>query len=235
MLNGTRRTPPEPPRADGPPHTEVQESPMESRAYSFIQIKAVDEENRIIDGIATTPSPDRVGDIVQPMGAKYRLPLPFLWQHNHEEPIGHVIEATPTPQGIAFRAQIAKTDEPGKLQDLLNFAWQCIKMKLVAAVSIGFRPIKYAFLTDGGVEFEEWDWYELSAVTIPAQAEATITAVKSIDAGLRKAAGIAEPEIPQPDTSAALGTGRVVKLDEPARDRAKPFVINRILRSGQES
>ncbi|MGJ0236975.1 HK97 family phage prohead protease [Novosphingobium fluoreni] len=204
---------------------------MESRAYSFIQIKALDEEQRIIEGIASTPNPDRAGDIVNPMGAKFTLPLPFLWQHNHEEPIGHVIEASPTPQGISFKAQLASTQEPGRLKDLLDYAWQSIKMKLVAAVSIGFRPVKYAFMADGGIEFDEWDWYELSAVTIPAQADATITAVKSIDAGLRKAAGVAEPEIPQPNKPAATGKGRVVKLQEPARDGAKPFVIRDIKRT----
>lgn len=204
---------------------------MQNRAYSFIQIKSLDEKTRIIEGIASTPSPDRVGDIVQPMGAKFKLPLPFLWQHEHAAPIGHVVEASLSPQGIAFKAQIAQTDEPGKLKELLDFAWQCIKMKLVAAVSIGFRPIKYAFLTEGGIEFEEWDWFELSAVTIPAQADATINAVKSIDAGLRKAAGVAEPDIPQPDEPAATGKGRVVKLQEPARDGAKPFVIRTIRRT----
>lgn len=204
---------------------------MQNRAYSFIQIKALDEDKRIISGIASTPNPDRVGDIVQPMGAKFKLPLPFLWQHNHDQPIGHVTEATLTPQGIAFTAEIARTDEPGKLKDLLDLAWQCLKMKLVAAVSIGFRPLKYAFIADGGIEFEEWEWFELSAVTIPAQADATITSVKSIDAGLRKAAGVADPEIPQPDKPAATGKGRVVKLDAPARDRAEPFVIRTIKRT----
>lgn len=204
---------------------------MQSRAYSFIEIKAVDEGTRVIEGIATTPSPDRAGDIVNPMGAKFTLPLPLLWQHNHAEPIGHVIEASPTPRGIAFKAQLATTAEPGKLKDLLDFAWQSIRMKLVAAVSIGFRPIKYAFIEDGGIAFDEWEWFELSAVTIPMQADATIAGVKSIDAGLRRAAGVPEPEIPTPSAPAATGTkGRVVRLAAPARVGAKPFVVRQIRR-----
>ena len=205
---------------------------MKDRAYAFIDIKSVNEEERIIEGIASTPSTDRMGDIVNPLGAKYTLPLPFLWQHQHDKPVGHVIEAEATAAGIRFKAKIAQTDEPGTLKDLLDFAWQSIKMKLVGAVSIGFSPIKYAFLKEGGIEFDEWDWFELSAVTIPAQAEATITAVKSIDAGLRKAAGRPDPEIPQRDAPAASGTkSRVVKLEQPARAGAKPpFVIRSIKR-----
>ena len=205
---------------------------MDSRAYSFIEIKALNEEERIIEGIATTPTTDRMGDVVNPMGAKFNLPLPFLWQHNHEKPVGHVIEAEPSSAGIRFKAKIAKTDEPGVLKDLLDFAWQSIKMKLVGAVSIGFSPIKYAFLEQGGIDFEEWDWFELSAVTIPAQADATITAVKSIDAGLRKSAGRPAPELPQPDAPAATGKkARVVKLDASPRDGGTPFVIREIKRA----
>lgn len=52
------------------------------RAYSSLVIKAVDEEKRIIRGIATTPTPDRVGDIVEPLGVKFSNPLAFLWQHD---------------------------------------------------------------------------------------------------------------------------------------------------------
>lgn len=213
---------------------------MNNRAYSFITIKSVNEEDRIIEGIASTPSPDRMGDVVNPLGAKFTLPLPLLWQHQHDAPIGHVIEAKPSKDGIWFRAKLAQIAEPGALKDLLDFAWQSIKMKLVAAVSIGFRPLKYAFLTEGGIDFEEWEWFELSAVTIPAQAEATITAVKSIDAGLRKAAGIPDPVVPlaiengperiplAPEVAATGKSLPVVKLDEPARDRAGPFVIRKI-------
>jgi len=206
---------------------------MQSRAYSVLHVKALDESARVIEGIASTPTPDRMGDIVNPLGAKFALPLPLLWQHNHDQPIGHVIEATATKEGIRFKAQLAQTDEPGALKDLLDFAWQSIKMKLVAAVSIGFRPMKYAFLSDGGIEYDEWDWFELSAVTIPAQAEATITAIKSIDAGLRKAAGVPDPDIPAPPADgAATGKNvRVVRLDDPDRDRPEPFVIRSIKRT----
>lgn len=227
---------------------------MNNRAYAFITVKSVNEEDRIIEGIASTPSPDRMGDIVNPLGAKFSLPLPFLWQHDHASPIGHVIEAKATKDGIWFRAQLAQTMEPGALKDLLDFAWQSIKMKLVAAVSIGFRALKYAFLNDGGIEFDEWEWFELSAVTIPAQADATITSVKSIDTGLRRAAGVAEPERPtldvrQPNFNVgrapralavdtefplapkAAASGKslpVVKLDAPVRDRTEPFIIRNI-------
>ena len=72
------------------------------RAYSVLNIKRFDEEQRVIEGMATTPSTDRVGDIVEPMGAKFATPFPLLWQHKSDQPVGHVEVAEPTPEGIKF-------------------------------------------------------------------------------------------------------------------------------------
>lgn len=150
------------------------------KAYSQFEIKAVDDEKRIIRGIATTPSADRVGDIVMPEGAEYKLPIPFLWQHDHMQPIGNVIEAKTTSKGIEVVVELVQLSSPSQLAARLEEAWQSIKSGLVRGLSIGFSPIKYAFLDDGGIEFVQWSWNELSAVTIPCNAEATITRIKSL-------------------------------------------------------
>lgn len=207
---------------------------MQNRAYSFLSVKSIDEGKRVIRGIATTPAVDRVGDIIDPMGVKFTNPLAFLWQHRHDAPIGTVKFDKPTKDGITFEAEIAQTDEPGTLKDRLDEAWQSIKMGLVRAVSIGFRPVEYSFMENGGIKFSETEVYELSAVTIPANSEALIGQVKSIDKSLRAAAGVAEPEIPAaPEAAPAIGQKcRVVRLDEPARVRAKkPFVLRTIVRT----
>ena len=67
---------------------------MIKRAYSILDIKQVDEEKRTIEGVATTPAPDRVDDVVVTEGIEFRLPLPFLYQHNSRQPIGTVTEAS---------------------------------------------------------------------------------------------------------------------------------------------
>lgn len=206
-------------------------NPMQNRAYSILEVKAVDEGARIIRGIATTPSVDRVGDIIEPLGVKFSNPMAFLWQHRHDQPIGTVNFSNPTEKGIEFEATIAKIDDEGTLKSRVDEAWQSIKSGLVRAVSIGFRPVEYSFMDDGGVRYTKTEVYELSAVTIPANADAIITTVKSIDAALRKEAGVPDPEIPAETAPAATGTkARVVKLDAPARDGAKPFVIRQIRR-----
>lgn len=206
---------------------------MQNRAYSVLTVKAVDDAARTITGIATTPSVDRVGDIIEPLGVKFTNPLAFLWQHDHDKPVGTCEFGKPSATGIPFTAKLIHPDdvESPTLKDRLQEAWDSIKAGLVRAVSIGFRPIEYAFMDGGGIRFIESEVFELSAVTIPANADAVITAVKSIDRTLRQKAGVAEPEIPVPPAAAASGKSvRVVKLDDPARDRAPPFVIRKIKR-----
>ncbi len=159
-----------------------------TRAYAVLNIKSVDEETRTISGIASTPSTDRQEDIVEPMGAKFHVPMPLLWQHDTSQPVGSVTYAEKTADGIPFEAEIAQVDGPPQLKNRLDEAWQSLKAGLVRGVSIGFRamaaePIKG---TDG-IRFTKWEWLELSLVTIPANAEATITSIKTADETQRAA------------------------------------------------
>lgn len=164
------------------------------RAYSLLTLKSVDSEKRVLTGIASTPTADRMGDEVMPKGAQFKLPLPFLWQHDSEQPIGQVTAATVTSKGIEVKVQLASIDEPGTLKDRLDEAWQSIKIGLVKGMSIGFNALEYAF-TETGIKFVTWEWLELSAVTIAANAEASIQTIKSMDRQvLRAATGATQAE-----------------------------------------
>lgn len=187
------------------------------RAYSTLEIKRMDDDSGTITGIASTPTPDRMDDIVVPTGAKYRLPVPLLWQHNHSDPIGEVVDATVTDKGIEVVAKVALgvTDE-------IDRYWKLMKAGLVRGLSIGFRGLKVAQIEGSwGVEFQEWEWLELSAVTIPANAEANIATVKEF-------AAKPAPQSTKAPAAKSAKPARVVKLTDPARARAKPFVIRKI-------
>jgi HK97 family phage major capsid protein/HK97 family phage prohead protease len=159
------------------------------RAYSSIEIKAIDEDERVIEGIATTPTPDRMDDIVEPDGAVFKLPIALLWQHNSREPVGHVFEAKVTSEGIRIKARFVKVSEPASLKDDLDRCWSMVKSGLVRALSIGFSPIEWSDIKNSwGVRFTSWEWLELSCVTIPANADASITSVKAIDREYLRAA-----------------------------------------------
>lgn len=197
------------------------------RAYSLLEIKEVDEDLRRITGIATTPKTDRAGDIVMPEGAEYKLPIPLLYQHDSRQPIGHVIEAKVSSKGIEIVAEIAKG-----VHDDIEKAWKYIKAGLVRGLSIGFKGIQMEPIPHSwGVIFEKWEWLELSCVTIPANADASIQTIKQFDAEARKSATGDNTNSSTADPAATGKKGRVVKLDAPARDRAKPFVIRSIKRT----
>lgn len=181
------------------------------RVFSVLEIKSIDEEQRTFEGIATTPATDRMDDIVEPMGAQFRLPIPMLWQHGKgsiSDPVGWITDAMPTPKGVPIKGRVARAgaDYPQSLRDDLQKAWVMIRDKLVRGLSIGFsalesEPIKGTF----GVRYTKWSWLELSAVTIPANAEATIQTVKSMYEAERIAA-----------------RGRIVKI---CRSEPKPGVF----------
>jgi HK97 family phage prohead protease len=161
-----------------------------NRAYSLLTIKAVDDDARRIVGIATTPATDRVGDVVEPKGAEFKLPLPLLWQHNASQPIGHVTKARATAAGIEIEAEVARSDAPGTLRDRLEEAWQSVKIGLVRGLSIGFKPLEAEPIKGSyGMRFTRYAWLETSIVTIPANAEASILAVKQFDTGAPAATG----------------------------------------------
>jgi hypothetical protein len=166
----------------------------------IVRLKALDTAQRIIEGTATTPKTDRVGDIVMPMGAKFKLPLPLLLDHDHKQAVGEVEWASPTKAGIKFRARVAKIDEPGAAKDLVDHAWQLVESGLRKTVSIGFRslPGGSELMADGGIKFSSWEWLELSLVAVPAQADATIDNFK--------AAPLAQPKRKTPSRVVALLT-----------------------------
>ncbi len=161
-----------------------------NRAYSFLEIKAVDDEARIIKGTATSPAVDRVGDVIEPLGVKFQNPLVLLWQHDHDKPIGTVIFDKPTAKGVTFTATIAKIEEPGTLKDRVDEAWQSVKAQIVRAVSIGFRSLESEQITGTwGVRYIQTEVFELSLVSVPANADCKISNVKSFDTGLPPASG----------------------------------------------
>lgn len=182
-------------------------------AYSLLTIKAIDDEKRVIRGMATTPEPDRVGDVVEPLGAIFGKNLPLLWMHRHDLPVGTVNFGTPTKAGIPFEATLPIVNEPSQLKARIDEAWQSVKAGIIRAVSIGFRPLEYSVIEEtGGYRFTRTEIYELSLVTVPANAGATITEVKAFDRQTRAALGNKGFAIKPPSGVADKPKSKSVKL-----------------------
>lgn len=149
---------------------------MSEKGHSTFIIKSFDEEERVIKGIASTPEVDREGDVVEPKGGRFKLPLPLLAQHDHSQPVGQVISATVTDEGIEIEAQLAK----GSGLPYVERVWRQVKAGLLRGLSIGFMADGVE-PTKSGRRFTSWSWHELSLVTIPANAGASVSTVKQYD------------------------------------------------------
>lgn len=160
-----------------------------NRAVSqLLVLKRVNDSERIVEGVASTPKPDHYDDVIESSGVRYRLPVPLLWQHRHDAPIGQVEFAAADHRGIGFRARIAQCDTPGVLHDRLQEAWDSIVHKLVRGVSIGFKPLMMEPRGNGskGMRYLTWEWLELSCVTIAANQDASIVSIRSADDAQRR-------------------------------------------------
>lgn len=180
------------------------------RAYSLLTIKSVDEARRLLRGMATTPSPDRMGDVIEPLGASFPPELPLLLHHKKESPVGVARFKKPTSKGIEFEAELPIINEPGAVKDEVDRAWHSVVHKLIRGVSIGFRAMEGEVeqLKTGGLRFVKTEILELSLVTVPANADATLALVKSLDAPYLAASGLNTPGV--------TGTSTVVRLQKEA-------------------
>ena len=153
-----------------------------NKAYSLLELKSFDEDERVIRGWATSPRPDRVGDVVEPSGVTAAGDIPLFLYHDSTKTVGRATLGKATPDGVPFEARLPAVSEPGVLKDRVDEAWGMVRYGLINAVSIGFRPLDGAVesIKSGGTRFLKTEVMELSLVPVPAQPDARILSVKSL-------------------------------------------------------
>ncbi|WP_407475945.1 HK97 family phage prohead protease [Acinetobacter baumannii] len=187
------------------------------KSFGSFEIKAVDEEKRTFTGVASTPNQDRSKDIMIPKGAKFQLPMPLLFHHDMRQPIGHVTEAKVTEKGIEVTLHIPEIKEDGRLKERVNEAYQSLKYDLVKGLSVGFIPNwdQAKMIKGGGIQFDEWEWYELSLVTIPDNRDSGTDFRKAFEE--HKAALGKQPQKPAADGDSSEQKHVIVKLNSPTK------------------
>ncbi len=158
-----------------------------NRAYSLLTVRSVDASARTFAGIATTPTTDRMGDVVEPTGGKFALPLPLLLHHDSRLPVGNVESADVRSSGITVRCRVARIDEPGTLKDRVDEAWHSVTAGVIRGLSIGFRIVGDGIepMRSGGLRYTSWELLELSLVAVPANSDCTIQTVKHFASAAR--------------------------------------------------
>lgn len=191
------------------------------KSFGSFEIKSFDEEKRTFTGIASTPTQDRSKDIMVPEGAKYQLPMPFLFHHKMETAVGRVLKAKVIAKDrIEVEVEFPDIKEEGDLKREVDKAFQSLKYKLVTGLSVGFIPDwdQAEMIKGGGIQFNSWEWYELSLVTILCNRDSQIDFTKAFEE--HKAALGKKPQTVTDGVSSEQ-KHVVVKLNSPTKGGVK--------------
>lgn len=141
----------------------------------FFETKILADETGAIEGLAWPfGTPDRVGDVIEKGAfASASLPLPMLFGHDPNDPVGAWTEATEAADGLHLKGNllvegVARAREVHAL----------VKAGAVRGLSIGFVT-KKAAPRKGGRTITALDLIECSLVTVPMHPGARVTSAKS--------------------------------------------------------
>ena len=152
-------------------------------SYGLVIKSATDEPDGLrIRGIASTNTPDGLGDVLDSDGAQFTLPMPLLWQHKRGDVVGRVERATVHPNGVIdFEAFLPFVREDGELKRLVDRAIHSVRYGLTRGTSVGFKPLAAHVerLKGGGLKFKKWLWRELSLVDVPENPDTWVTHMRA--------------------------------------------------------
>ncbi|SHI90883.1 HK97 family phage prohead protease [Wenxinia saemankumensis] len=156
---------------------------LTKQAAPVLEVKELGESGSIV-GYASTfgGEPDSYGDIIQAgayaeslatHAAKGSMPKLF-WQHDSHEPIGRWTSAKEDDHGLLVEGRLNMDVQRGREAHAL------LKAGDIDGLSIGYRIVEYTH----NREDETWlltklDLIEVSVVSVPANVNATVGAVKA--------------------------------------------------------
>ena len=161
--------------------------PSDLRFAPALDLELKSNSNGLVEGYASTfgGKPDRQGDIVN-RGAfartlreqkAERISPAMLWSHRIEDPIGRWTDLQEDGKGLFVRGQINLNTTKGRE------AFEHVKAGDAAAFSIGYVIPEGGrkYNGDGSFTIVDADLLEVSIVSVPANPNARITSVKSLN------------------------------------------------------
>lgn len=150
------------------------------RASFDTEVKAGEGDSRNVTFTISTSSVDRMGDTIAVDGWKLDAYLKnpvVLWAHDSTSL--PVAKATSIWKGDAKTALKAIAEfTPKGMARFNDTVFDMLKGGFLNATSVGFAPLKYAFVDDParkyGIDFIEQELLEFSVVPVPANSEALV-------------------------------------------------------------
>lgn len=142
----------------------------------FFETKMIADDAGLVTGIAWKfGTPDRIGDWIEPGAFKgASMPIPMLFGHDMNDPIGTWDVATEKSDGLHLTGKLL-VDEVSRAREVRAL----VKSGAVKGISIGFITKKAAARSGGGRMIKSLEFLEASLVTIPMHPGAKVTSAKS--------------------------------------------------------
>jgi HK97 family phage prohead protease len=136
-------------------------------------------DKRQVQVICSTGSVDRMGEVVDQNGidlSAYRSNPVILWNHNPNVPIARAIDIGVVNGKLQATCQFPPSGISQKADEVLGL----VQAGVINGVSVGFRPIQTEPMSKavprGPQRYIRSSLQEFSIVTVPANAEALVTA-----------------------------------------------------------
>ncbi|MEW9838083.1 HK97 family phage prohead protease [Mesorhizobium marinum] len=129
-----------------------------------------------IEGLAWPfGAPDRVGDVIEKGAfASVELPLPMLFGHDQNDPIGIWAEAVEAADGLRLKGKLL-VEHVERAREVRAL----VQSGAVRGISIGFLTRKALPRKGGGRTISKLQLLEASLVTLPMHPGARVTSAKS--------------------------------------------------------
>ena len=153
----------------------------------YLETKIMADDSGAIAAMAWPfGTPDRIGDMIEPGAFKgVKLPLPMLFGHDQNDPVGTWDTATEKADGFHLTGKLLIDDVPRARE-----VRALVRSGAVKGVSVGFLPRKATARPGGGRTIKALELFEVSLVTIPMHPGARVTSAKTATQALRLAAAI---------------------------------------------
>lgn len=153
----------------------------------FIETKIIGDDAGAISGLAWKfGTPDRIGDWIEPGAFKgAKLPLPMLFGHDMNDPVGTWDSAEEKADGLHVTGKLL-VDDVARAREVRAL----VKSGAVRGLSIGFITNQASARPGGGRTIKSLELLEASLVTIPMHSGAKVTSAKSAVSALSVAAAI---------------------------------------------
>ena len=154
---------------------------------AILETKIRADESGLISGIAWPfGTPDMMGDIIEKGAfASARLPLPMLFGHDPNDPVGVWDEAAEDPDGLQIRGRLL-VEGVARAREVRAL----VQAGAIRGLSIGFVSRKAVPRPRGGRTIKQLELLEVSLVTIPAHPGARVTSAKDAIGTLRLAVAL---------------------------------------------